>query len=109
MANNQYISILDYLRCNTGFSDRKFIIIREKYQEQCGGSFPEEQDESAIREVARQLKIQIDTDESWSLLCDCVVTPNMEESMNLAKTKWKDELKVPSMQSNTSKENFQNR
>ncbi|CAF4435794.1 unnamed protein product [Rotaria sp. Silwood2] len=88
MANDQWISIFDYLRSNTGFNDRNFIIIRERYQQQCGGSFPELYDESAVKEVARQLKIKINTAEYLDLLRDCIFSSSMKDSRTLAELSW---------------------
>jgi len=88
MTDNQWISIVDYLQSKTGFNDRNFITIREQYQQKCGGSFLESPDVSAIKEVARQLKIKIDTDEDLELLSDCVITPNMEDCRTVAKATW---------------------
>jgi hypothetical protein len=85
MADDQLISIFDYLQCNTDFNDRNFITIRERYEQQCGGSFPESKDECAVKEVARQLKIKTDTTESLELLRDCVFISNIEDSRNVVK------------------------
>ncbi|CAF4640531.1 unnamed protein product [Rotaria sp. Silwood2] len=92
MANDQWISIFDYLRSNTGFNDRNFIIIRERYQQQCGGSFPELYDESAVKEVARQLKIKINTAECLDLLRDCIFSSSMKDSRTLAELSWTSKM-----------------
>ncbi len=67
------------------FNDRNFTIIREQYQQQCGGLFPEVRDEHAIDEVVRQLKIKINTTESHELLYGCALSSCAEDSQKLVK------------------------
>lgn len=90
MTDDQWISIIDFLQSKTGFHNQNFTIIREQYRQQCGGSFPEPCNESAVKEVARQLKIKIDTTESLELLRDCVISSSEEDSRTVVKGTWND-------------------
>jgi hypothetical protein len=90
MTDDQCISIVDYLQSKTGFNDSNFTTIRDQYQQENGDSFSLLTDESVIKNVARHLKIKIDTDEDLDLLCDCVRSSNVEDSRLLVKLNLKD-------------------
>ena len=94
MANSEWISIVDYLRSNTGFNEQNFLIIREQYRQGCDGSFPELYNELAVEEVAHQLKIKINTDDCLDLLRDCILSSNMEDSRILAESSWKSRIEL---------------
>ncbi|CAF0925838.1 unnamed protein product [Rotaria sp. Silwood1] len=80
MANDQWISIVDYLQSDADFNYKNFATIRSQYQQECGGSFPSLTNEAALKKVAQQLKIKIDTDANFELLCDCVISSNADDS-----------------------------
>jgi len=70
MADDQWISVIDYLQLKTGLNHKNFRTIREQYQQECGGSFPSIQNESALKKAAQRLKIN--TDSNFDILCECM-------------------------------------
>jgi len=70
MADDQWISVIDYLQLKTGLNHKNFRTIREQYQQECGGSFPSIQNESALKKAAQRLKINIDS--NFDILCECM-------------------------------------
>jgi hypothetical protein len=76
---------MDYLQTSTDFNDENFRIIRERYRQQCGGSFPTSLNESAVDQVIEQLNITYDTVESLKLLYDCFSSTEINVSRVLVK------------------------
>jgi hypothetical protein len=70
MANDESISVIDYLQPKVGFNHKNFRTIRDQYQQECGGSFPSIQNECALKKAAQQLKINIDS--NFDVLCECM-------------------------------------
>ncbi|CAF2602231.1 unnamed protein product [Rotaria sp. Silwood2] len=86
MTDDQWISIVNYLQPNGCFNYENFATIRDQYQQECGGSFPSLQNESALKKVAQKLKIKIDTNNNFELLCDCVLLSNADDSQSLVQS-----------------------
>jgi hypothetical protein len=77
MANDESISVIDYLQPKVGFNHKNFRTIRDQYQQECGGSFPPIHNESALKKAAQRLKINIDS--NFDILCECMA-PNEKNS-----------------------------
>ncbi|CAF0908395.1 unnamed protein product [Rotaria sordida] len=101
MADAQWISVVDYLQSDIGFNSKNFGTIREHYQQECGGSFPVVIDDFAIKKVAQQLKIKIDDENDFGLLCDCVISSNADDSQLVAQTRFDNA--IPSQHRSTLK------
>ena len=86
MADDQWISIVDYLQTNRGFHDKNFTAIHQKYKQECGETFPPLRNESALHAVTSQLKIKIDGEEDMDLLYECVISANEDEARRVVKS-----------------------
>jgi hypothetical protein len=103
MADDGWISVIDYLQSETGLNHKNFTTIRDQYQQECGGSFPSLNNESALKKVAQRLKINIDT--NFDILCECMESDEKTSQLmvqsvlpNIATS----QMKVPLDKSNIS-------
>jgi len=85
MSSTKLISVLDYLRATDLTVDEELLItIRNCYRQvlklKADVAIPEDPDEKAIAEVARQLNLAIDTDKSRECLIECVKYENIDDT-----------------------------
>ncbi len=88
MAERQFQSVIDYLRL-TGSTvhEEHLTTIRDRYRQvlqlAADVPLPDEFKEDKIAEVARQLNLQIDTDEARDYLQDCVIFADINDARNM--------------------------
>jgi hypothetical protein len=98
MTDNQLNSVVDYLFVDSKLNVKNFQTIHELYK-QLVTQIPDNVDdqvhpnETILTEVARQLNIRDDTDESRDYLRDCVRYEDINDCKSLVEIKFLDDVK----------------
>lgn len=98
MSNTGLTSVVDYLRLpNSSVHKEHLTMIRDCYQRTLHLSddipLPEDPNDEAIREVARQLDLSIDTEESVEYLGECVRYQDINDAITVVEAKLVGEIK----------------